>query len=278
MNIFKQLSIIIIGDDMENKKFIVAIVILSILLLAALGFIGYDKFLKKNDETIKTVINDAEMDLNVFYKVRDTLNNLDNAFNDTSNKYFGYIYGNKNVMIEKLDPKVALYAAIYGDIKRTNAPQLITGAKVKSNLQNMFGKYVEYKASNIEWDQNSYIPYDKDNDFYTHQLPVVNDLKLPRYFASEVSTVIKEEEIVVKRKSYYVEYETDEAGTKRIKASIYTDKDKKKIVATMNLKNGAINDKEVMARYSSKLNTYLYTFKENSNKDYVLYSIEKVRK
>ena len=70
MNIFKQLSIIIIGDDMENKKFIVAIVILSILLLAALGFIGYDKFLKKDDETIKTVINDAEIDLNVFYKVR----------------------------------------------------------------------------------------------------------------------------------------------------------------------------------------------------------------
>ena len=127
---------------MENKKFIVAIVILSILLVAALGFIGYDKFLKNDDDSVKTVINDMEIDLNVFYKVRDTLNNLDNAFNDTSNKYFGYIYGNKNVMIEKLDPKVALYAAIYGDIKRTNAPQLITGAKVKSNLQNMFAKYL----------------------------------------------------------------------------------------------------------------------------------------
>ena len=41
---------------MENKKFIVAIVILSILLLAALGFIGYDKFLKKDDETKKPVL------------------------------------------------------------------------------------------------------------------------------------------------------------------------------------------------------------------------------
>ena len=92
MNISKQLSIIIIGDDMENKKFIIAIVVLSILLAAALGFIGYDKFLKKEDESIKTVINDNEIDLNVFYKVRDTLKSLDNAFNDSSNKYFGFIY------------------------------------------------------------------------------------------------------------------------------------------------------------------------------------------
>lgn len=278
MNIFKQLSIIIIGDDMENKKFVIAIVVLSILLAAALGFIGYDKFLKQADESIKTVINDSEIDLNVFYKVRDTLNNLDNAFNDTSSKYFGYIYGDKNVMIEKLDPKIALYASVYGDIKRINAPQLITGAKVKSNLQNMFGKFVEYKADDIEWSKDLKIPYDKEKDSYTHQLPVVNEIKQPRYFASEISTVIGEEEIIVKRKTYYVEYETDETGTKRLKALIYTDKDKKKLVTTMNLKNGAVNNKEVMARYSSKLNTYVYTFKEYNNTEYVLYSIEKVRR
>lgn len=278
MNISKQLSIIIIGDDMENKKFIVAIVILSILLVAALGFIGYDKFLKKEDETIKTVIDNKEIDLNVFYKVRDVLNNLDTAFNDTSNKYFGYIYGDKNVMIEKLDPKVALYASIYGDINRTNAVQYISGNRVKSNMQNMFGKYVEYQAENITWDDASYIPYDKDNDYYTHQLPIVNDLKQPEFFANEISTALGENEIIVKRKSYYVEYETDEAGTKRIKALIYTNQDKKQLVTTMNLKNGVLNQKEVIAKYSSKLNTYTYTFKEYNDTDYVLYSIEKERK
>ena len=68
---------------MENKKFVVAIVILSLLLLAAVGFIGYDKFLKKQDESIKTVIDGNELDLNVFHKIGDVLNNLDNAFNDT---------------------------------------------------------------------------------------------------------------------------------------------------------------------------------------------------
>ena len=142
----------------------------------------------------------------------------------------------------------------------------------------MFGKYVEYKASNVEWDENSQIPYDKENDTYTHQLPIVKDLKTPEYFASEISTAMREGEIVVKRKSYYVEYETDEANTKRIKALIYTNQDKRKLVTTMNLKNGAINQKEVIAKYSSKLNTYVYTFKEYNGNDYVLYSIEKVRK
>ncbi len=263
---------------MENKKYIVAIVILSVLLVAALGFIGFDLFLKKEDEAIKTKINDSEIDLNVFYQVRDTLNKLDNAFNDSTNKYFGYIYGKKNVMIEKLDPKVALYISVYNDIERTNVPQVIFGSKVKSNMQKMFGKYVEYKANDVDWDGEVKIPYDKDGDFYIHQLPAISSLKQPSYFSSEVSTVIGEDEIIVKRKSYYVEYETDEAGTKRIKALIYTDKDKKKLVTTMNLKNGAINDKEVMAKHSSKLNTYVYTFKEYNNTEYVLYSIEKVKR
>ena len=263
---------------MENKKFIVAIVILSILLVAALGFIGYDKFLKNDDDSVKTVINDMEIDLNVFYKVRDVLNNLDRAFNDTSNKYFGYIYGDKNVMIEKLDTTVALYASIYEDIQRVNANQYISGSKVKTNMQKMFGKYVEYKADKIEWDANSYIPYDQESDRYAHQLPVVNKITQPEFFANEISTTLNENEIVVKRKTYYVEYETDETATKRIKALIYTNKDKKQLVTTMNLKNGAINQAEVIAKYSSKLNTYIYTFKEYNNTDYVLYSIEKVRK
>lgn len=263
---------------MENKKFIIAIVILSILLAAALGFIGYDKFLRKGDETIKTVIDDMEIDLNIFYKVRDTLNTLDNAFNDPSNKYFGYVYGNKNVMIEKLNPEVGLYVSLYGEINRTNETQYITGGKVKTNMQNMFGKYMEYKAGKINWDDNSYIPYDKESDNYAHQLPIVKDLTKPDFFVNEVSTALGEGEIIVKRKSYYVEYETDEAGTKRIKAFIYTNKDKSKLVTTMNLKNGAVNQKEVIAKYSSKLNTYVYTFKEYNNTDYVLYSIEKVRK
>ena len=278
MNISQQLSIIIIGDDMENKKFIVAIVILSILLLAALGFIGYDKFLKKDDETIKTVINDMEIDLNVFYKVRDTLNNLDNAFNDSSNKYFGYIYSDKNIMIEKLDTKVALYASMFEDIQRTGAAQYIPGSKVKANMQKMFGKYVEYKPENVDWDEASHIPFDKENDNFAHQLPVVNTLALPEFISTEISTALTETEIIVKRKSYYVEYEMDETATKRIKALIYTNKDKKQLVTTMNLKNGSINESEVIAKYSSKLTTYVYTFKEYNNTDYVLYSIEKERK
>lgn len=263
---------------MENRKLIITIVILSLLLVAALGFIGYDKFLKKDDEAIKTVINDNEIDLNVFYKISDVLDNLDTAFNDVSNKYFGYIYGDKNVMIEKLDPKVALYASIYGDIERTNQIQYISGNKVKANMQNMFGKYISYKASDIEWDETSRIPYNKENETYSHQLPVVNELTKPDFFSYEVSTAIAEGEIIVKRKSYYVEYETDDAVTKRIKALIYTNKDKKKLVTTMNLKTGAINQSEVEAKYSSKFNTYVYTFKEYNNTDYVLYSIEKVRK
>ena len=60
--------------------------------------------------------------------------------------------------------------------------------------------------------------------------------------------------------------------------TVYYIKDKKTLITTVNLKNGSINEKEIIAKYSSKLNTYMYTFKEYNNTDYVLYSIEKLRK
>ena len=263
---------------MENRKFIIAIVVLSILLVISLGFIGYDKFLKKPDESIKTVVDGMEIDLNIFHKVGDILQDLDNAFSDSTNKYFGYIYGNNNVMIEKMDPKVAAYASIYKEIRKTGEIQYISSNAVKSNLTNMFGKYVAYKTGAIDWTEESYIPFDKETNLYTQQLPFINPLQEPTYFATEVSTALGESEIIIKRKSYYVEYELDESGINRAKALIYTDKDKKTLITTVNLKNGSINEKEIIAKYSSKLNTYMYTFKEYNNTDYVLYSIEKLRK
>ena len=263
---------------MENKKFIIAIVVLSILLAASIGFIGYDKFFKKQDESIKTVINGMEIDLNVFHKIGDILNNLDTAFNDSTNKYFGFIYGNRNVMIEKIDPKIAAYASMYKEIRKTGTNQNISSNLVKNNLNNMFGKYVTYKPDSIDWTEGAQILYDKDKEVYSHQLQFVNPIKNPSYFTAEISTAIGHEEVIIKRKSYYVEYELDASGTNRTKASVYTDKDKKTLITTMSLKNGAINEKEIIAKYSSKLNTYVYTFKEYNDIDYVLYSIEKVRK
>ena len=263
---------------MENKKFIIAIVILSLLLTGTVGFIVYDKFFKKQDETIRTVINGMEIDLNVFHKIGDTLNNLDAAFNDPTNKYFGYIYGDGNVMIEKLEPSVAAYAAIYKEIVKTGTNQVISASLVKSNMNNMFGKYVTYKADAIEWLDGAFMPYDKDTETYSQQLPFINPIKDPSYFAVEISSAIGHDEVIIKRKSYYAEYALDESGTKRVKASIYTDKSKKTLITTMNLKNGVINEKEVISKYGSKLNTYTYTFKEYNDTEYVLYSIEKIIK
>ena len=52
---------------MENKKFVVTIVILIIIILGLGGFIALDKFVinKKDDDTI-TQIGDEEINLNAF--------------------------------------------------------------------------------------------------------------------------------------------------------------------------------------------------------------------
>ena len=89
------------------------------------------------------------------------------------------------------------------------------------------------------------------------------------------STSLAEDSIIVKRKVFYVEYLNNASGTDITEAAIFTSSDKKTQVATIPLRNGVLNKKEVISKYSSKLNTYKYTFKQSSDGNYTFYSIEK---
>ena len=98
-------------------------------------------------------------------------------------------------------------------------------------------------------------------------------------FKQEYSTNDKDTKVVTVQEQagekvvFYVEYNT--SGTETISANIYTDSGKSKNIGTIKLKNGIINLNEIMAKYSSRLNTYKYTFKQSSDGDYYFYSIEK---
>ena len=87
----------------------------------------------------------------------------------------------------------------------------------------------------------------------------------------------KSEKTLNKRKIYYVEYNTVN-GDAATSAKLYTSKDKSKLIGSISLRNGIISEDEVMAKFSSSLKNYTYTFKVNSDGDYNFYSIEETRK
>ena len=57
-----------------------------------------------------------------------------------------------------------------------------------------------------------------------------------------------------------------------------SDYDKSKLIGSISLRNGIISEDEVMAKFSSSLKNYTYTFKVNSDGDYNFYSIEETRR
>lgn len=259
----------------ENKKFIITIVILVFIILGLGSFIYYDKFYKteKEEKTITTIDN-VDIDLNSFYLVGDTLEKFDKAFNDKNSTYFGYIYKDR-LLASKFDQGAALFAALYDNLVGTNTPQLLVGGDVKNNFETIFGKNLTYKADNLNAGQYYNILYDAVTDKYTYIAPTVREVYSPTFMEINQSTSLTEDSIIVKRKVFYVEYLNNASGTDITEAAIFTSSDKKTQVATIPLRNGILNKKEVISKYSSKLNTYKYTFKQASDGNYTFYSIEK---
>lgn len=259
-----------------DKKAVVAIVILSVIILGLGGFIVADKFLlNKKEEAEITKIGDVDIDLNVFSQIDETLDKLDKAYNKGSSKFFGYLYSKNKLTVDKFDKEAALYLALNSRLIGTNTPQDIPGALVKADFERIFSKSLKYNPASVNIASGYDIVYDSTSDKYSYNLPVANNIYSPEYIEKSISTSLEDDSVIIKRKVFYVEYEIDPAKNIATKAYVYTSHDKSKLVATLELKNNVVNPKEVIGKYGSKLSTYKYTFQSKSVDEYTLYSIEK---
>lgn len=258
---------------MENKKgFIITIVILSFISLAAVGYIVYDKFIKNNDseEEYVNVINDVSIDINKMYNVGDILNKFDKAFSTNDSKYLGYIYNTKILEVKDFDKNAAIFASIYSDLVRSNTEQTISNEIIKNKYEKIFGKTLQYKPSSLDLGENIKVEYDTTNKVYKYKASVTNNDHKSEYLARNIKTKLKDDLVIVTRKVFYVEY----SG---ISAIIYTNSNKTTRVGTVKLKDGEVSLEEVTGKYGSKLNTYEITFKLGSSDEYNFYKIERTK-
>ena len=259
----------------ESKKMLIVIIVLSVLVLGLGGFIVYDKLFKEEEKT-RTVINDVSVDLSSFYNVGYILEKVDKANNNENSTYYGYLYKNNKIKIKNLDPSAALFMSIDSNVDERIKQQQIAETKVKYDLEKMFTNELKYSANSITAGEKYSITYNSDSKTYTYSNQNEAVKRSEEFKTSNVSTELKESEITVRRKVYYVEYKANESGVYTT-ANIYKSSDKKSLVGTVSLKNGTINDTEVLAKYSSKFNTYIYTFIEEKQDEYRLYSVERVK-
>ena len=261
---------------MYDKKIYIFIIILIVIILGLGGFIALDKLvLNRKENSVITQIGEKEIDLNIFYQINNTLDKFDKAFNDNNSSFFGYPYSKEKIKASDFDQTAALYLAIYDDLEGTNIQEKISSGIVKSNFENIFGNNLEYNASNISAGERYAITYDKQTDNYIYNFPTIRTIYSPEFVEINLKTTLEEGKLIVYIKVFYVEFTSNPGGTDITKANLYTSNDKKKLVATINLKNGVLNKKEIIARYGSKFATYKYTFTEKAADEYSFYSIEK---
>ena len=257
--------------ETDNKKpLVITIIVLIIIILALGGFIAVDKLVlnKKEEETL-TTIDDVEINLNAMYQISESLNRLDHTFNDPKSNFFGYIYREKKLEAKRFDPLAALFLAMHDDMIPSNTNQFIVGEKVKNNFERIFGKAIKYSPSTINAGDTYQIIYDQATNRYSYVLPVLN----PNYQSGLVSytirTTLKDGNVIVERKVFYVEYSNETT------ANIYKKSDKAQLLGTLNLKKGILNPEEVVGKYGSKITTYEYTFKQNTADNYTFDSIKR---
>ena len=135
---------------MENRKYVITIILLIVIILGLAGFIALDKVVlnKKEDDSI-TQIGDVDINLNVFEHISDTLTTLNRAYNDPQSNYFGYLYSKKEINLNNYDKSAALFAAIYDDLAGTNTNQIIPAGIVKSKYEDLFGKKLSYNPASV---------------------------------------------------------------------------------------------------------------------------------
>ena len=256
---------------MDNKKSIITIIVLSILVLGLGGFIVYDKFIKTTDEDEYTnVIDDVSIDINKLYNVGDILNSFDKAFNKNESNYFGYIYNSKIIEVKDFDKNAAIYATIYNDLIRSNTEQSIVSSRVKNKYEKIFGKTLAYTPSNLDLGDKIKVTYDEGSKIYKYTASITSNNHESEYLVRNMKTKLKDDLVVVTRKVFYVEY-TDS------KATIYNNSSKQNILGDVSLKNGEVNVQEVTGKYGSKIPTYEFTFKLGSDDEYNLYRIERTK-
>ena len=260
---------------MENKKpFIITVAIMALIIVGMGTYIFIDKMHEKEEKEKKTsVINNTVIDLNSFFQVSDTLRRFDIAFNDAQSNYLGYLYNSKRIYASKFDIGASLYASIVPDMIENNNLMYISEDKVKGNFERMFGKNLDYQPAEINRSDFYVFNYEDTANRYAY-IAVGKNTQYPAgYIAMNIKTILEGDIIQVTRKIFYGEYigENDIAT----KIVMYKDATKQRKIGEVNLKNGAINQAEIIAKYSSKINTYVYTFKHNKGSDYSFYLIEK---
>ena len=267
---------------MEDKKgFIITIIVLIVIILSLGGYIAFDTIRdKKAAEKKTTIVDGNNIDPNAFFNISYILDSFDKAFNNPKSDYVGYIYVPKRLKASKFDMGAAIYASMIQDMTVSPRPKpyYVPEIKVKYNFEKIFGKNLAYKVDQVQSGEVYKVAYYDREDppiRYDYFAPAEENPYSDRYISLNYKTTVEEDKVIVERRIFYAEF-TPENDYQTI--NLYTDHSKNTKIGSLPLKNGYINEDQLLGSYGSKLMKYKYTFVSEGGSDYSFYSIEAVTK
>lgn len=264
----------------SKKGYVIAIIILSLIIIALGGIIAYSFIKQKEKEEEKTtIINRTSIDLNAFFHISETLDSFDKAFNNPKSQYVGYIYVPKRLEASKFDLGAAIYSSMILDMVGTNqTAEFLPEALVKSNFERIFGKYLKYKLNEVNSGEIYKVAFKEEDNpkKYYYKAPSEIDPYAEKYLAFNYKTSLEEDKVIVNRRIVFAEYTKDSNGLVT-NINLYKDHKKQSKIGSISIRNGNVNMDEILSKYGSKMKKYNYTFILNSESDYSFYSIEAVQ-
>lgn len=263
------------------KPFIITIIILILTIGGLVAFIVLNR-IEKQKEIInqKTIINNMNLNLNVFFDISKILESFDNAYNYPNSSYYGYIYNTEKKYASKFDFGAAVFLEMNDEMIGNANLQFVSEKAIKTKIEKTFGKNFDYdkekeklkeKEGKVQINKNNYynIEYNEENKVYAYvlQIPIA---KNNGYIAITVNTKLTENNIIVSRKVAYVEY-----GDNIV--TIYKDHSKNNKIGQVELKNGIINKDEIVGKYGSSMSTFDYYFEQKNNDKYYFSKINKTK-
>ena len=261
----------------EKKGLIVVIVILILIIFSLVFYIIYDVKKKKEEiEQKEIILQNTSINLNAFYQIADTLDSFDKAFNNPKSNYVGYLYASKKMNASNFNLGAAVYASMIQDMDNTSGTiQYVLETRVQSNFKKIFGKNLTYKISEVASGEIYKVAYNGNVSpvRYDYIAPLESNIYTEKYIAVNQKTSLADDKVIVNRKIFFVEFILDSSGN-ATQANIYKTHTKENKIGTISLKNGEINNDEVISKYGSKLLEYDYTFIRVKDDNYSFYSIE----
>lgn len=256
-----------------NKKTKILIVCVGIVIVSCLIIfivLNYGKKEENKEESKEQTSIEKYNNLLDYAAITSYLN-----LNSLPDNLYGYFYKEESYKTNEIDNQVKLYMALRNLITETNKGDYskeisFTEKEVKSKINELFGKNVDFKNESLEGDTCSFsnFKYDSKNKVYVQKPEECITGRTDNIFNEIVSEEMTDESKIITVKVGFIEVSYD-INNHKVVYDLYSDISKTQLIISSNGLDPS--------QYKDMLSNYKFTFTKTKEGNFYLEKVEMVQ-